>query len=376
MFSSLARPQAYLNKAPDFEILYTAYEKVPTLTFSAFCKVLLFVLLAVNLKNLPFIYHLRILNGIRFVLRSQRSAVKLTPGHLFLPMITSSKATLLEMDVFGHKNNSTYFSDLDIARTHFVSTVFGEAIETFRGSTTMNGLSGKPRSSFTMPLGAVSCCFRKEIKPYETYDMWTRILSWDGKWFYLVTHFIKRSAGIKPQKHLLYPRQNGTRQSCQSPGSTAGPDDSAVCASALSKVVFKDGRKTIPPQTMLELAGLLPAMDHLNSTSRNPVEAAPQITNLSNPGVAAIKAEASDSDSGYDSPGRVTNDCTHPSTWEVIEAERKRGMRMAKTLAKQSELGEELKSDRALGRHHDGYGIEGVVATLAQLGRLSKYQLL
>lgn len=150
-------------------------------TPSTIAKAVLLLLVIANLKNFPLIYHLRILNGIRFVLRSQRPKIKLNPEHLFLPLITSSRATLLETDVFGHKSNSTYFADVDIARTHFVTTVFSEAIEKFRGSTTMNGLSGKPRSAFTMPLGGVSCNFKKELKPYEAYDMWTRILSWDNK---------------------------------------------------------------------------------------------------------------------------------------------------------------------------------------------------
>lgn len=150
-------------------------------SFAVLAKVALVLLVLANFKNFPLVYHLRILNGIRFVLRSQRPKVKLSPEHLFLPLITSSRATLMETDVFGHKSNSTYFSDLDIARTHFVTTVFGEAIEKCRGSTTMNGLSGKPRSAFTMPLGEVSCTFKKELKPYEPYDMWTRILSWDDK---------------------------------------------------------------------------------------------------------------------------------------------------------------------------------------------------
>lgn len=144
-------------------------------------KAVLVLLVFANFKNFPLIYHLRVLNGIRFVLRSQRPKVKLCPEHIFLPLITSSRATLMETDVFGHKSNSTYFSDVDIARTHFVTTVFSEAIEKFRGSTTMNGLSGKPRSAFTMPLGEVGCSFKKELKPYEPYDMWTRILTWDDK---------------------------------------------------------------------------------------------------------------------------------------------------------------------------------------------------
>lgn len=281
MSSSMIEYQGYSSRVSDIGLWSKAYDEISALfTLSVLYKILLLVLVAANLKNFPLVYHLRILNGIRFVLRSQRPSVTLMPEHLFQPLITSSKATLLETDVFGHKSNSTYFSDVDIARTHFVTTVFGEAIESFRGSTTMNGLSGKPRSSFTMPLGAVSCSFRKEIKPYETYDMWTRILSWDEKWFYLVTHFVKRSAGIKPEEHTLYPKQNTTRQSRRFSRTTTDVDSSAVCASALSKVVFKDGRKTIPPHIMLELAGLLPSMKQPIVINENRVEIAPQAANV------------------------------------------------------------------------------------------------
>jgi len=45
-------------------------------------------------------------------------------------------------------------------------------------------------------------------------------------------------------------------------------------------------------------------------------------------------------------------------------------------LGDQTELEHEFNDQVALGRHYDGHGIEGVVATLAQLAKLSNYQLL
>lgn len=153
-----------------------------TLTVLTVLRVIGIVLLLANLKSFPLIYHLRILNGVRFVLKSQRSSVELMPDRLSKPLITSSRAPLMEIDVFGHKRNSTYFAEVDIARAHFVSTIFSESIDCLREIASADDLSAKPQSTFTMSLGAVSCSFRKEISPYEAYDIWTRILNWDEKW--------------------------------------------------------------------------------------------------------------------------------------------------------------------------------------------------
>ena len=351
------------------------------LTFSFVWKAVLLIFIAFNLKNFPLIYHLRILNGVRFVLKSQRPQQDLTPDQLFQPLITSSRAPLMEIDVFGHKSNSTYFSDVDIARTHFALTVFSKAIEKMRGGTTMNGLSGKARSAFTMPLGAVSCCFKRELKPYEKYDIWTRILSWDQKWFYLVTHFVKHGHKIEPTEHSMYPRQDaGSRR-----GSTDQEMNGAICASALSKVVFKNGRITIAPEVMLELAGLLPAKATESEGKTAELEHAQakgnKVDSLPNkPAVEVVQnLEGLDTDSGYDgSRDGSVNEAQVTWTRERIEQERLRGMEIASTLAAQSKLEEEFTGSEgpALGRHYDGHGIEGVVSTLAQLGKLSNYQLL
>jgi len=83
-------------------------------------------------------------------------------------------------------------------------------------------------------LAGVTCLFRREIKPYENYEVWTRVLGWDGKWFWVVSHFV-------------------------SPKATTSDGKRKVFASALSKYVFKVGRKTIAPEVVLEEGGVLPA---------------------------------------------------------------------------------------------------------------------
>lgn len=335
------------------------------ISWNNFWKLSTLVLILLNIKVFPFVYHLRILNGLRFVLRSQRPKKDVRPENLFQPIITSSKAPLMEIDVFGHKSNSTYFSDIDIARVHLITTLFGNGIAKIRGHTTMNGLSGKPTSKFSVALGAVSCVFRKELLPYESYDMWTRLLAWDDKWFYLVTHFVKKGSKIEPRRSSLYPHQNKKQRSAannqgggdaqpdedqelasifrtQTTDSTDGPAKPPVAASALSKVVFKDGRITIRPKQLLEAAQLVPAVQSGDDD----------------------KDEAGGEDHSY-----------KVKLARAIEAERQRGMQIAALLAEQSALEGEFNSDIALGRHYDGLGVEGVVATLAQLGKVSGYQL-
>ncbi|KAJ9612547.1 hypothetical protein H2200_004144 [Cladophialophora chaetospira] len=316
------------------------------LTWTNFGRALIMVFLLLNLKAFPLVYHLRVLNAIRFVLRSQKPKQDVQPEQLFQPLITSSKACLMEIDVLGHKSNSTYFADVDIARTHLITTLFARGIEKIRGSTTMNGLSKNPPSKLTVALGGVSCTFKKELLAYETYDMWTRILAWDDKWVYIVTHFVKQRRNIRPRVSTLYPQQN-TPQLRKQPvaSSEKSADDcrdpdfapSNVVASALSKIVFKNGRITIRPQEMLAAANLIP----------QPCDDRDDI------GTAERKKLV-----------------------RGIEAERERGLRMANLLGAQVGLHNEFQTDVALGKHYDGFGVEGVVATLAQLGKISPYQLI
>lgn len=300
----------------------------------------LLVFILLNFKAFPLVYHLRILNAIRFVLKSQKPKVDVRPEQLFQPLITSSKACLMEIDVLGHKSNSTYFADVDIARMHLLITLFARGIEKIRGGTTMNALSGKAPSKLTIALGGVSCTFKKELLPYETYDMWTRILCWDDKWIYIVTHFVKRQPYVKPQSSTLYPQQDSkssrqtSKKSKISSTSAQAPPPALIAASALSKVVWKNGKITVRPQEMLENAKLLPkACEDMDEVEREKLS-------------------------------------------QAIETERLRGLQQANLLGEQIGLHNELRTDVALGSHFDGMGVEGVVATLGQLGKISPYQLI
>ena len=112
--SSLFEQLPALSATPGFPTLSTisfesetfvfAWQLILSLiNFSNAWKVLLILHITANFKVFPFIYHLRILNGVRFVLRSQRPKEDVKPHQLFQPIITSSRSPLMEMDVYGHK---------------------------------------------------------------------------------------------------------------------------------------------------------------------------------------------------------------------------------------------------------------------------------
>ncbi|KAF8852928.1 hypothetical protein BDZ45DRAFT_599295 [Acephala macrosclerotiorum] len=324
-------------------------------------RLLVALLVLGNLKNVPLIWHIRIVNAFRFCCRSQRPKVPVTHEQLFRPLITTTHAPLMEIDFNLHKTNSSYFSDIDIARTHLVCTLFSTGIEHMRGGTA--AFTGAKRPIFGLALGAVSCSFKRELKPYEPYELWTRVLSWDEKWIYIVTHFVRKGA-VMPRKYTLYPQQNGSgredgikrRDNTSSVDSMDGNE--AVVATALSKCVFKQGRRTVSPAFMLKQSGLLPAKSLDDALPQDP----PALDSCSS------------SDSGID-----VSDSKEESDLEKIERERQRGMGVAFTLANQSQNALEMEftaDGEALGRHSDGLGITGVVSTLAQLAHLKRQQIL
>jgi hypothetical protein len=317
---------------------------------------------------------MRILNAFRFTLRTQRPGVLLTPSHIFQPIITSSSTQLMEIDFNMHKSNSSYFADVDIARTHLVCTLFAAGIAQMRGGTA--AYTGSKQPLFGLALGAVSCTFKRELRPYEQYEMWSKILSWDDKWIYVVTHFVRKDAA-RPRAYSLYPQQSASasRRSSETThaenlddealrGSTVDSAASPVpettdqdikaekqlFATALSKCVFKSGRKTVAPELMLQMSGLLPH------------------TSCSDAAPSADEQEKSQTLAPPHKPA------------EEIESQRLRGLRIAQQLAAQNQRSLEAefagRDCEVLGRHTDGAGIVGVVNTLMQLAHLKRGQVL
>ena len=178
-----------------------------------------------------------------------------TPDKLFHPVISSSHVTLSEVDYNLHKSNSTYFADLDVSRSHLASHLLARGCRALAHNAEERlvmdpARPGEPaRGRFGVMLGAVACSFRREIKPYASYEMWTRVLSWDRKWLYLVTHFVEKGA-VRPR---AWDAQSfGLTRPAAGEGEPPADWEKKVYASAVSKYVFKIGR----------LTGRTPELDH------------------------------------------------------------------------------------------------------------------
>jgi hypothetical protein len=148
---------------------------------------------------------------------------------------------MLECDYNVHKSNSTYFTDLDMSRGNLGLIILQKKWNLIPG----------PKHFVTVLSGA-QCVWRKEIKPYERYELWTRLLSWDEKWVYTISHFVK--PGFTPDEFVLQP---GKKPSSRKKDSKITPEK-AVFASSVARFVIKNNRKTVPPEQGLRECGMLP----------------------------------------------------------------------------------------------------------------------
>jgi hypothetical protein len=290
----------------------------------------------------------RIFNA--FVQHFNSNPQKLAPNRdstmIFQPLITRSRAPLLEIDYNMHKSNATYYSDLDVSRTHLLLALFQQGLASIRAAD-----DGPHAGRLAIVLGAVHCSFRREIKPYQPYEMWSRVLCWDRKWLYIVTHFVKQGA-IEPSGYTLQPSRHTITswllpRAKNSKNDGGGVKDSgehdalpvadiahssvhpAVFATAISKYVLKKGRLTISPERLITGSGLLPSRAECDES---------------------LSAEAN---LQTGAAMTVAPDCD--AEWASVEEERRRGLRFAQHFAELDSLHEEFgaQSRPALGAYVD-----------------------
>jgi hypothetical protein len=174
-------------------------------------------------------------------------------------MITSSRNSPYDCDYNLHKSNSTYFADLDVARAHYVGSIIRTSL-TRLNSGDEEGLPTEARAAkgkYYVALGAVGCWFQREIKPMEKFEIYTRILSWDRKWLYLVSHVVK-AGKIKPDDYVLQPWKTKGRRNVEA---RKEEEDlkKHIFATSIARYVVKKGRLTVNPEIVLDRSRLLPA---------------------------------------------------------------------------------------------------------------------
>jgi hypothetical protein len=161
---------------------------------------------------------------------------------LFAPVVTSSYTPLLDIDYNLHKSNSTFFNDLDDNRTELLLALFKDVVKPHK--------NGKGRLQAKMfNLGGTACIFKKAIAPFSRFEISSRVLCWDEKWVYVVSHFTKPGSNNAHQVIL--------GSSTKKQGSVANQLD-CIYATAITKYVFKQGRKTCTPESVMQECGLVP----------------------------------------------------------------------------------------------------------------------
>lgn len=201
-----------------------------------------------------------------------------------------------------HKSNSTFYADLDINRIELLVTLFKDAITPLSPRSTLAPESvystRNRRRPLIAALGGVTCLFRREVKAYQQYDIVSRVLTWDEKWLYIVSYFVKPSKS-HPTEIV----------------------EDRILASALSRYVFKQGRQTVQPVDVLRNSGLLSgeAAADYDALVADVAAAPPQRLRLPsrdlNDGSAQLRKEP---------------DAEHTWTWRHVEVERQSGLQIAR----------------------------------------------
>ncbi|CAI7645171.1 unnamed protein product [Penicillium bialowiezense] len=220
--------------------------------------------LFINLKSLPFVWHLRVLKGLSTQFLSSRLSPREIAANgvlvddrsggiplVFSYMVTSHQNAIMECDYNVHKSNSTFFSDMDVNRAQLLLNLFPRLPRWAPETAADKPDSKKTEKIVSIALGGTSCVFKREIKPLQRYEVWSRVLSWDAKWLVIVTYFVK--AGT--HKSVMRSLRKG--------GETKDGSDTqkAILAVGVTRYVFKDGRRTTPPEEVLRHMGLYPSID-------------------------------------------------------------------------------------------------------------------
>ncbi|KAJ3414609.1 hypothetical protein HDV05_006250 [Chytridiales sp. JEL 0842] len=179
------------------------------------------LLIALNARSLPLIYHLRLLyriaaSQIRYkqkLLTYPSTSGKRNPSEIWNTCVLKERVTVDDMDWNMHMNNSSYNLHLDFARTDHIVSSFGFLTA----------------ANYRFANGGVSMFFRREILPFQAYEIRSRLLSFDNKWFYVEHRFVTRD---KKKGEVLM-------------------------ALGISKQVVKEKKtpKTVPFDKFLEIAG-------------------------------------------------------------------------------------------------------------------------
>jgi len=245
--------------------------------FPGLAKSIALLLVILNVRSLPLVWHLKVFWPItklwwlsrRARIRTHFSSrlskndapkicndlVPIGQNPLDHISVTKSWAGPDDCDYNWHLSNSSYSKVLDVARSNSVLNIF---------------------PSFVLAGGGIALAgthfqFLREIPMFARYEVRSQIVGWDHKWLYVVHRFVShhKSASRRSAPSITN-RPDGDRPSSTSTpsdSSTDLPADAARAATAAARepepdgatlhcisvnvMVFKHGRITVPPALVL-----------------------------------------------------------------------------------------------------------------------------
>ena len=101
-----------------------------------------------------------------------------TGSHYADTTLSRFRVWLHDLDAFGHMNNGRYLQIMDVARTHWM---------------VRTGVLGAIRRNRWAPLlGGGFIRYRHSLKILQSYEVCSRLLCWDDRWFFLEHVFADR----------------------------------------------------------------------------------------------------------------------------------------------------------------------------------------
>ena len=119
---------------------------------------------------------------IRFLWVLLRAFVGKKTTHLADPSVLHLQTWPNDLDVNGHMNNGRYLSIMDLGRIDLtVRLGFLKPIFKF---------------GWRPVVASIMIRYRRSLNPFQSFELHTRIVSWDHKWFYMEQKFVRHKKTV------------------------------------------------------------------------------------------------------------------------------------------------------------------------------------
>ncbi|KAF9970735.1 hypothetical protein BGZ65_010914, partial [Modicella reniformis] len=226
----LRMPPSVLQFAANFISFYFQNVRPYQALVRKHVRRLILLVVLLNIKSLPGVFHAKM--GLR-ILAVQLYSLRHGKQFRIKPTDTSivrERVWVDDLDLNFHFSNSSYGKNCDYARVKHVISLFGPSV-----------LPLHPMRRIAFALGGNQMWFKKEISLFQSFEIRTRLLTWDQKWFVI--------------EHRMYIPSKKSSSTI-----TSQDDQQTLCAIGISKFVLKHAsgslkNKTIPFLDALEMVG-------------------------------------------------------------------------------------------------------------------------